>query len=126
MLLDAVILNPAQIFFDGEIFFDAELMNFALLTAIIEVPLFFLCGYRRFGDCFCFAVVNIVTNLLLNEFLELTGAEFYLQIIFPCEIVVMLLEFALCSYFIAENRKKLFYTLIFTNATSFLVGIAIF
>ena len=125
MLLDVAPLTPAQIFLEREIFFDSELMNFALLTAIIEVPLFFLCGYRRFGDCFYFAGVNIVTNLLLNEFLELTDADYW-QIIFPCEIVVVLLEFALCSYRFAENRKKLFYTLIFTNTASFLIGFAIF
>lgn len=125
MLLDVAPLTPAQIFLEGEIFFDSELMSFALLTVLIEVPLFFLCGYRKPGDCLYFAGVNVVTNLLLNEFLELTDADYQL-IILPCEIVVVMLEFALCSYRFAENRKKLFYTLIFTNAASFLIGLLIF
>ena len=124
MLIDVAPVTIAQEFLGFEPAFESE-ANLALLTVLIEVPLFFLCGYRKPGDCLYFAGVNVVTNLLLNEFLELTDADYW-QIIFPCEIVVLLLEFALCSYRFAENRKKLFYTLIFTNAASFLIGFAIF
>ena len=42
----------------------------ALITVIIEVPLFYFCGYRKPKELAGFAVVNIISNLLLNEFLE--------------------------------------------------------
>ena len=42
----------------------------ALLTVLIEVPVFYFCGYRKPKELAGFAVVNIVSNLLLNEFLE--------------------------------------------------------
>ena len=118
-----IIPSDTRNLLEVELFCRAELLQYALLTVMIEVPLFYLCGYRRLRDCFYFAVVNIVTNLLLNEFLELTDAALYWQIIFPCEIVVVLLEFILCSYLFAERRGKLLGVIIFTNAASFLTGL---
>ena len=64
-----------------------------------------------------------MTNLLLNEFLELTDAALYWQIILPCEILVVLLEFVLCSYYFVEKPRKLLAVIAFTNATSFLTGL---
>ena len=112
--------SEAQIFDGG--FLQTDLLTFALLTVLIEVPIFFLCGWRKFTDCAYFAGVNIVTNLLLNEFLSTTDAELYWQIILPAEVVVVILEFVLCSYRFGAD-KKLFKTLTFTNATSFLIGV---
>lgn len=104
-------------------FADPELLENAILTVIIEVPLFYLLGYRRFRDCTYFAVVNIVTNLLLNEFLlTLTDDTWYLFLLLLGECIVIALEFALCIYGISTERKKLFITLLLTNVTSFLVG----
>ena len=121
MLIDAVLPIDARI--SAEVgFVDTQLFQFAALTVLIEVPLFYLCGWRKLSDCLYFAGVNVVTNLLLNEFLELTALP-YSQIIIPCEVIVVLLEFVLCSYRFTENRRKLFGTLIFTNAVSFLAGI---
>lgn len=121
MLIDAVAPIDARNFAEFD-FADADLFQFAAMTVVIEVPLFYLCGWRKLNDCIYFAGVNIITNLLLNEFLELTDLP-YSQIIIPCEIVVVLLEFALCSYWFTENRRKLLYTLIFTNSVSFLFGL---
>ena len=105
-------------------FADPELLENALLTVIIEVPLFYLLGYRRFRDCAYFAVVNIVTNLLLNEFLlTLTDNTWYLFMLLLGECMVIALEFALCIYGIPTERKKLFITLLLTNVISSLVGV---
>ena len=98
-------------------------MEVALLTALIEVPLFYMCGWRKLNDCLYFAGVNIVTNLLLNEFLASTDGALYWQMILPCEITVIFLEFVLCSYRFVDNRKKLFGVIVFTNTTSFLTGL---
>ena len=121
MTVDVPSAVEAQIF-DGGLILQADLLTYALMTVLIEVPLFFLCDYRRVGDCFYFAGVNVITNLLLNEFLSTIDAELYWQVILPAEVIVVLLEFALCSYRFADG-KKLFKTLCFTNATSFLIGL---
>lgn len=116
MIAAVTLVEPAQILFG------ADLLEFAALTVLIEVPLFYLCGYRKGGDCLYFAAVNVVSNLLLNEFLSVTDATSYWRIILPCEVVVVLLEFVLCTYRF-EARRKLLGVLIFTNATSFLIGL---
>ncbi|MBR3051127.1 MAG: hypothetical protein IKG61_06725 [Selenomonadaceae bacterium] len=126
MIFDvAVVPTPAQFFFGNDFALQADLLPPVLLTVLIEVPLFYLCGYRKFGDCLYFAAVNVISNLLLNEFLESTDAALYWQIILPCEIIVVILEFVLCSYRFVENRRKLLSVIIFTNAVSFLAGLAL-
>ena len=126
MIIDAVLPMPAQSFLDTEFFYQADLLQYAFWTVIIEVPLFYLCGYRKVSDCLYFAAVNVISNLLLNEFLELTDDALYWQIILPCEITVVLLEFVLCSYRFVEGRKKLLKVIIFTNTVSFLIGLALY
>ena len=121
MTADVPSVTETEIFFDGV--FQADLLTFALLTVLIEVPIFFLCGWRKFSDCAYFAGVNVVTNLLLNEFLSTIDAEFYWLVVLPAEVVVVLLEFVLCSYRFTENRIRLLKVLILTNATSFLIGL---
>ena len=121
MTADTPSVTETEIFFDGV--FQADLLTFALLTVLIEVPIFFLCGYRKFTDCAYFAGVNVVTNLLLNEFLSTIDAELYWLVVLPAEVVVVILEFVLCSYRFAENRIRLLKVLILTNATSFLIGL---
>ena len=118
-----IIPADARKLLEVEMFCRVELLQYALLTVMIEVPLFYLCGYRQFVDCLYFAVVNVVTNLLLNEFLLTTDAEFYWQIVLACEVVVVMLEFVLCTYRISDNRRKLLATITFTNAASFLTGL---
>lgn len=122
MIVDVIAPLNMRNFSGVEFIWQSDLLQFALLTVIIEVPLFYLCGYRRIKDCLYFAGVNVVTNLLLNEFLELTELSYW-QIILPCEIMVVFLEFVLCSYRFTENRRKLLGTLIFTNTVSFLAGL---
>ena len=106
-------------------FAQPELLEDALLTVVIEVPLFYLLGYRRFRDCIYFAGVNIVTNLLLNEFLQsILDDTWYLFLLLLGECMVIALEFVLCVYGIPSERKKLFLTILLTNLVSFLVGVA--
>ena len=101
-------------------FADDDLINYALATVLIEVPIFYFCGFRRMKDAIFFAAVNIVSNLLLNEFLQTADSTW--TIIFVGEIFVIALEFVLCSYWI-ETRLKLLKTLILTNVSSFLIGL---
>ena len=99
------------------------MLDIALLTAAIETPLFFLFGFKKFRDLIFFAGINIVSNLLLNGFLYTIDFEWWILIV--AEIFVVILEFSLCTYFIAPSRK-LFGTIIATNLSSFILGLIIF
>ena len=112
-----------QDIFDIGFFYQSDLLQFAFMTVLIEVPLFYICGYRKLKDCVYFAAVNIMTNLLLNEFLETVGYDNYWTIVCICEVFVVLLEFALCSYWLNTDNKKLFKVITFTNFVSFLAGV---
>ena len=98
----------------------------ALLTVLIEVPLFFICGYRKPKELAGFAVVNMISNLLLNEFLEQDPFDAFWVAVILGEIAVILLEFCLCCYFIQRDRKKLFRTLVLVNVCSVLLGEILF
>lgn len=114
----------AQKIFHVDLLAQPQLLEPALLTVLIEVPLFWLCGWRKFFDCAYFAGVNVVTNLLLNEFIAATDGALWWEIILPSEIFVVLSEFVLCGYRF-DMTKKLFVVLVFTNAASFFAGLAL-
>ncbi|MBQ9572189.1 MAG: hypothetical protein IJR22_02210 [Acidaminococcaceae bacterium] len=98
----------------------------ALITVIIEVPLFYFCGYRKPKELAGFVAVNIISNLLLNEFLEQDPLSEYWMAVVLGEIVVILLEFCLCCYFIKSDRKRLFKTLALVNVCSVAVGFILY
>ena len=112
----------------GGVFSEPWLLDAALATAVIETPIFWLCGYRRAVEWIWFFVVNIVSNLLLNEFLAETPRTFpYAAAVLWGEIVVVLLEYALCGYAVRKKGgKRLFHVLLLTNAVSFVAGIVYF
>ena len=102
----------------------------ALATMAIETPLFWLWGYRRGRDALAFAGINLMSNLLLNEFIRTLPPhlvwEHFWEIAIPCELVVVALEFALCRCEIpdAGGRARLILVLFGTNLASFLIGLA--
>lgn len=98
----------------------------AFLTATIETPVFWLCGYRNVRQCLWFAGINIVTNLLLNEFLmtQADNAQ-YDRLVPVCELVVVVLEFALCRYSVGGAARRLWLTLAVSNACSYGIGIVV-
>ncbi len=103
---------------------NGDLIIYAVETILIEVPIFFLCGYRRAKDLILFAAVNLISNLLLNDFLSNVDSQWLT--ICVGEIFVLALEFALCSYWIGGSRLKLLKTLTLTNAVSFFSGVLFF
>jgi hypothetical protein len=131
MLFDLVAPTPLIPGTDIYVFLDwadigDTLILTALITVLIEVPLFFFCGYRKPKELAGFAVINIISNLLLNEFLEQDPFDPYWLAIVLGEIAVVLLEFCLCCYFIKSDRKKLFKTLVLVNFCSVAIGFLLF
>ena len=121
ILFDIPLVLPALPAVAGEVP-DAPMLAAALWTAVIEVPLFALCGYRGARELALFAGVNVVSNLLLNGFLA--AAEWpWGAAVAAGEAGVLLLEYALCRYFVPD-RGRLFATLFVTNAASCLAGLA--
>ena len=99
----------------------------ALGTVLIETPLFCLLGYRRRREWLCFAGINVVSNLLLNETLsKLPSAVKLPPALVLGEILVLLLEFALCRRVVSGSGARLFAVLTATNAASLLCGLALF
>ncbi len=125
LIAPAPLIPGTRIFVDwAEI--EESLLTVALLTVLIEVPLFFLCGYRKPKEMAGFAVVNIISNLLLNEFLEQDPFDLYWVAVVLGEIAVILLEFCLCCYFVQGDRKKLFRVLALVNVCSVILGEILF
>ena len=114
--------------FSPDVFVASAIFPYACLTVCIEVPVFFLCGYRRTAELLCFAIINIATNLLLNEFLLSESVlEYYKTAVFLGELIVIPLEYALFSCLFPQQRtRKLFVSLVWTNGISFLAGIVLF
>ncbi|MCR5347277.1 MAG: hypothetical protein K6E38_05810 [Fretibacterium sp.] len=100
----------------------------ALLTAAIETPLFYLFGCRQVGDCLWFALINVMSNLLLNDTLRVAPLEScFWGILLSGELVAVVLEFALCRCLLSSVRcsggGKLFLVVLSTNLASFLCGV---
>lgn len=128
MLFDVPVITP--LFPGHELLYelteiDGEMLSLAFWTMVIEVPLFYFCGYRDKKHILYFAGINFVSNLLLNGFLGSVNDDFELAVLLG-EIAVLLLEFCLCCYFVKADRRKLFKTLVLTNVASCLAGLAFF
>ena len=108
------------------IFLQNDLLYYAFLTVLIEVPIFFILGYRQLKAIIVFTLANFISNIILNEFLlmQVNNYNFYIA----CgEITVVLFEYAFCRCLLAiSNPKKLFMTILTTNIVSFVSGIFMF
>ena len=119
--------SPApQALFGGAVFWQAPFLWAASATVLIETPLFCLLGYRRLRDCLCFAGINVVSNLLLNESLSelwCYGEDLFVSGLVLGELLVLLLEFALCRLVVRGSGRRLFLVLLATNLASLLCGL---
>ncbi|MBQ7516449.1 MAG: hypothetical protein IJS96_09225 [Schwartzia sp.] len=123
---DIVPASPAL--FPGDLGEQPEILLAVLLTVAVETPLFFLAGYRRLADCLRFALVNVISNLLLNESLtEVVDSPHFGAWVLLGEVLVLALEFTLCRRFLESTpAARLFRVLLLTNAASFLAGLLLF
>ncbi|MCR5813693.1 MAG: hypothetical protein K6G15_04290 [Desulfovibrio sp.] len=98
----------------------------ALITACIETVVFWILGFRNLWSCLWFLQVNLISNLLLNEFLLTQAAQScYDELVIAGEIVVIGLEFALCRSLLRVSSRRLLGTLLLTNAASFGAGLVL-
>lgn len=105
---------------------DSELMTAVILTIIIEVPIFYICGYKKASQLLAFLFVNYVSNTLLNEGMPGYTTEFAYWInLLIGEILVVIFEFAVMLHFIQEDKVKLLRTIFLTNAASLIIGLII-
>jgi len=104
----------------GASLFDLPAAEALVLTLLIEIPLFYLRGYRSRDKLGYFAVANIFSNVLLNEYLAqmprvtLTGSA-----VLAGEMLVVAFEMAFMSCFIKQQWRKLFGTVLLTNLVSY-------
>ena len=98
-------------------------LKYTGLTLLIELPIFWLCGFS--GKALAaFASVNVVSNLLLQEYISMHLPFFGVLIdVLMAEVVVCLLEYALCRCLLTTLQpKKLFFTVLLSNGSSFGIG----
>lgn len=104
---------------------NVELLWAALLTVAVET-VFFAVTYRRDAAFLVLcAALNIATNLALNLLLScLPQGELY-WLIYPLELAVVAIEYAVYTY-ACGGSKKLFLLTLAANVLSYCLGLALF
>ena len=104
---------------------NVELLWAALLTVVVET-VFLAVTYRRDAAFLVLcAALNIATNLALNLLLScLPQGELY-WLIYPLELAVVAIEYAVYTY-ACGGSKKLFLLTLAANVLSYCLGLALF
>lgn len=103
-----------------------EITNAALLTIIIEVPVLYLCGYKKALEFLSFALVNYVSNTLLNDALPAyTPSMAYWTKLCIGELLVIAFEYSLMLHIISDDKSRLLKTICLTNILSILLGLVL-
>jgi membrane-bound ClpP family serine protease len=100
-----------------------------LLTLAIEGCVAWLFGFRRRRSQLAVAMINVITNPVLNLLLLVLaylGLDVTLWLIFPLEVVVVAAEWGLLVYAFGDPKGRLFVLSLLANAASFLAGILLF
>ena len=93
------------------------------LTVAIETPFLMLFGFRDRNAVTIIVCVNVITNLLLNLILALTGFLWPLALALECAVVAA--EYAV--YALAFGRgRRLFWLTLAANVLSFGIGLLVF
>lgn len=104
---------------------NVELLWAALLTVVVET-VFLAITYRRDAAFLVLcAALNIATNLALNLLLScLPQGELY-WLIYPLELAVVAIEYAVYTY-ACGGSKKLFLLTLAANVLSYCIGLVLF
>lgn len=102
-----------------------ELLWAALLTVAVEA-VFLAVTYRRDAAFLVLcAALNIATNLALNLLLSCLPQGELHWLIYPIELAVVAIEYAVYAY-ACGGSKKLFLLTLAANVLSYCIGLALF
>jgi hypothetical protein len=102
---------------------EGDLLETALSTAVIEVVVLYLLGYRSRKILSWFFATNIVSNILFNEFLMTDFLPELYANIFVGECLVLILEYCMMLYVVSARKSRLLFSLLVNNGASFVVGL---
>ncbi len=100
-----------------------------ILSIVIEISVTYLMGYKEKKYLLTIAMINCITNPILNYFLlVLTYARFNinLPLVGLLEMVVILAEWGLLIHVFHKPRDKFLILSAVTNLVSFVAGLLIF
>lgn len=104
---------------------NVELLWAALLTVAVET-VFLAITYRRDAAFLVLcAALNIATNLALNLLLSCLPQGELHWLIYPLELAVVAIEYAVYAYACGRS-KKLFLLTLAANVLSYCIGLALF
>lgn len=104
---------------------NVELLWAALLTVVVET-VFLAVTYRRDAAFLVLcAALNIATNLALNLLLNCLPRDGLHWLIYPLELAVVAIEYAVYTY-ACGGSKKLFLLTLAANVLSYCIGLALF
>ena len=104
---------------------NVELLWAALLTVVVET-VFLAITYRRDAAFLVLcAALNIATNLALNLLLSCLPQGELHWLIYPLELAVVAVEYAVYAYACGRS-KKLFLLTLAANVLSYCLGLALF
>ena len=95
-----------------------------LLTVAIEGAFFYIVGLRSWFAGTVVVCANVITNIVLNLFLSLTGWYSAIPLII-LEAIVVLVEYSIYSKAFGGSKKLLIQT-VFANLLSFTIGLLVF
>lgn len=100
------------------------------LTIVIETTVALVFGYKKKTELIIIALINAITNPLLNYTLSL---NYYFVVvahdtflILLLEVFVVLVEWRLLRYVLRQGSKKLFWLSLLMNLCSFFMGVIFF
>lgn len=92
-----------------------------LLTLAVELPVLWLCGWRRGSDQLAALCANVITNLPLNLLFSLVlPRRFWLVLLLEAGVVAV--EYGIYRRILGRERPRFWPTLL-TNALSFGLGL---
>ena len=101
------------------------------LTLLIEIFIAFILGYKDKTSIAIIALINIITNPLLNYLIiinnQLNLIKYNLIFLLVLEISIIFIEWGILVYSIkSKNSKQLFVLSLIMNFTSFIIGLLLF
>jgi hypothetical protein len=98
-------------------------------TLFIELIVAFVLGYRKKTELLAVILVNIITNPLLNYFIQVNNQLKFVQLSFGLilvlEVGVVVVEFALLSFMLKQSKQKILLLAVLMNVVSFGFGVLI-